>query len=401
MKGTPNSNRWSKFFANESIERDGTTIGANESGIRDGWVQLSPYGDFANAQGMQRVTFEDAQRIVEDFNRLSKIPQRIMGLPWYIGHPDHEAFKERYKDTRAYGRIKALEARSDGLFANVRFNDEGKKLVESEAFHGHSVNWRMRQDGSVWRPFSLKSVGFTNEPAIPVLPVLAANEHEPANNEHMQLMDWIKKLLGLAPEATDDEVKTGMEAVNERAKKYDEVAPKMAANETALAEEQAARKAAEEKMTADAAAFANEKKALEGRALMAETKASDATLKAVAAETSFANERKARIEGLVRLGVQVGKITPAEKAKWETEFANEFETTATKLEKAPVKMRTTSSINVSPEGRAQAQTRREKIAEFVNEEMKKAHYHNLPNESKYSRAFAAIQTTHPELFTAE
>jgi len=100
-------------------------------------------------------------------------------LPWYIGHPDHPAFSDRYKDTRAYGRIKELEARDDGLWASVKFGNEGESLIADESFHGHSVNWFLREDPKqkgVWRPYKLKSVGFTNEPNIPVPPLTSANE---------------------------------------------------------------------------------------------------------------------------------------------------------------------------------------------------------------------------------
>ena len=143
------------------------------------WVNIAPYGDWPNAQGMQRVTKDDAQVIVNEFNSLMHTPQRLLGAPWYIGHPDHPAFNEKYRDTKAYGRIKKLEAREDGLYAGVRFGDEGERLIADEAFHGHSVNWYLRQDKAdktVWRPFRMKSVGFTNEPNIPVPTLTTANE---------------------------------------------------------------------------------------------------------------------------------------------------------------------------------------------------------------------------------
>lgn len=140
------------------------------------WVQLSPYGQFPNPAGLQTVNKSDAEAMVKEFKGFLNTPQRKMGLPWYIGHPDHPAFKETYKDQRAFGRVKALEARDTGLYGNVAWNEEGRKLLEQEAFNGHSVNWRMKKIGTEWHPFSLKSVGFTNEPAIPVEPVMLNEE---------------------------------------------------------------------------------------------------------------------------------------------------------------------------------------------------------------------------------
>lgn len=160
------------------------TVIANEAGYAPDAstgltrVQLAPYGNFPHSGGMQVFNREDAQAIVNEWQGLNKAanPAKWMGLPWYIGHPDHPQFKDTYKDKAAYGRIKSMEAGADGLYANVRFNEAGKKLINDEMFHGHSVNWKVRQVGNTWRPFSLKSVGFTNEPNIPVTPVLHANE---------------------------------------------------------------------------------------------------------------------------------------------------------------------------------------------------------------------------------
>lgn len=163
----------------------------------DTLVQLSPFGRFPNVQGLQVFTPADAKGIAGDFVANARMALGL-GLPWYVGHPDHPLHKERYKDTSAYGRIKSLEAKHDpacsicqafaansgdtepcrehGLFARVRFNEKGKKAIANEEFHGHSVNWRLRKVGNEWHPFSLKSVGFTNEPNIPVPAILSANE---------------------------------------------------------------------------------------------------------------------------------------------------------------------------------------------------------------------------------
>lgn len=174
-------------------------VADNFANAKDGesWVQLSPFGRFPNQLGLQVFTADDAKNICNEFNGVLGLPQRMMGLPFYIGHPDHPAFRDQYKDTRSYGRVKELECRHDagcatcntfanstggvpcevhGLFGRTKWNDEGKQLIANETFNGHSVNWRLRKVGGEWHPFSLKSVGFTNEPNIPVKPIFAANE---------------------------------------------------------------------------------------------------------------------------------------------------------------------------------------------------------------------------------
>ena len=182
---------------------------------KDNWVLLSPYGEFPNVVGLQVFSKADAETICNEFNSAPSIGVRAIGLPWYVGHPDHPKFKEQYKDTAAKGRIKELEARDDGLWANVKWNDEGKNLITSEAFHGHSVNWRMRRNGdNELHPFSLKSVGFTNEPGIPVPAITTANEKKTMSASDNQtgvakkptLLDYISKLTGKQAANEDDAI---------------------------------------------------------------------------------------------------------------------------------------------------------------------------------------------------
>jgi hypothetical protein len=105
---------------------------------------------------------------------------------------DHEPLKQRYRDTRAYGRVKELAARADGLYGRVKFNATGRQIVADEMFHGHSVNWGMKKIGGKWHPFRLKSVGWTNEPQIPVAPVTAANEPQYYGSTNIKLAGLTK-----------------------------------------------------------------------------------------------------------------------------------------------------------------------------------------------------------------
>ena len=175
--------------ANESLANEGATCEqvsfVNELRSDGNWIQLSPYGDWPHPDGTQRFTKADATNCVNEFNSLANTLNRVMGLPFYIGHPDHPAFKARYTDTKAYGRMKQLEAREDGLWANMKWSQAGKDMVNEEQFHGHSVNWRVRKgaDG-FWHPFSVKSAGFSNEPNIPVQPITHANEVQDTDVEN-------------------------------------------------------------------------------------------------------------------------------------------------------------------------------------------------------------------------
>jgi len=135
------------------------------------WIQLSPYGEFPHKLGVQCFKKPEAESIVKSWESLGNVGVRLVGMPIYLGHPDHPDFERRYFDTRAYGRIKKLEARDDGLYAQVKWNKLGKEAIDNEMFHGVSVNWLVNKgpDGKL-HPKALKSVGLTNEPNIPVRP---------------------------------------------------------------------------------------------------------------------------------------------------------------------------------------------------------------------------------------
>ena len=181
---------------------------------QDHWVQLSPFGDFANATGasrvIQRFRHEDARHICDEFNSTIRRVTQPLGMPFYIGHPDHPRFKGQpgHADTRAYGRGKEMQVRHDpacpacaafanatsdtpcqdhGLFVKMHWNDDGARLISNESFHGHSVNWAAVPDGmekgvQVFRPIRVKSAGFTNEPNIPVRPASLANS-DPSDHQ--------------------------------------------------------------------------------------------------------------------------------------------------------------------------------------------------------------------------
>jgi hypothetical protein len=203
----------STALANESAAVAVTLLLPNQLSLReageDHWVQLSPFGDFGNTTGntriIQRFRKEDAEHIRDEFNSALRRVTQPLGMPFYIGHPDHPRFKGQpgHEDTRAYGRGKEMAVRYDsqcgacaafanakdtvgapcqehGLFVKMHWNDEGARLIGNESFHGHSVNWAAMPDGmengvQVFRPVRVKSAGFTNEPNIPVRPASLGN----------------------------------------------------------------------------------------------------------------------------------------------------------------------------------------------------------------------------------
>jgi hypothetical protein len=160
----------------------------NELALDGEWLKITPYGDFPNKVGLQRIQKTDAETMVAAFNSLrGRAARMFMGLPIYVGHPDMEP--QSYADKRRYGKITDLEAREDALYGKVAFNDLGKAAMEQGHFQFNSPTWYLKRDGKFVRPVELISVGLTNTPQIPGDPW--------AKNEQQQdtKMKWLIDLL--------------------------------------------------------------------------------------------------------------------------------------------------------------------------------------------------------------
>lgn len=348
------------FAANETaVESDGITA-VNEI-KRDGdWVQLAPFGQFPNVVGLQHFQKAEAQDVVNEFQSVLNTPSRLLGLPWYIGHPDHEPMKQRYKDTKAYGRIKELSVRDDGLYGRVKFSEAGKKLIEDEAFHGHSVNWAMRKGPSgKWHPFRLKSVGWTNEPQIPVAPITAANEQQNAMREKLL------KQLGLAADATDDQIAAAVAGLQ----------TKTAANEATIA------------------TLTTERDGEKNKVVTLTTQLATETGKVTSAQTEAANERNRSRDLLIAQGVREGKILVGEQEAWKTKFDTKFADAVNELSAAKAKINTQNKVTGLGVRNANLNTdRSQQIQDAVNERRAK-----FPAEP-YDQSYAAVKRSKPELF---
>jgi len=356
-------------FANErSGERELCSL-PNEfvpSSGGDGWVCLSPYGRWDHKKGTQVFSRIQAEEICNEFQSLLNTPRRWLGIPWYIGHPDHPDFADKYTDTRAYGRIKALEAREEGLFANVKWSPEGEKLIESEAYHGHSVNWSCEKVGNIWFPRRLKSVGFTNDPNIPCEPVTLANE-----KEFMLLQQLIEK-LGLGAEATEEDV---LRTVDETLKAVTEY--KQAKTDHEAAREKIVEKEKELQKAYDESREASEDLA-EAEKQLEETK------------TCLSNERAARADMAVEQLITAGKITAADKDATRAALVADFDAKYTDLANAKPGLKTTAATGDLGK-RKEGASAKDAFVELVNERMAK-------RGESWELAWQKAKKEHKELF---
>jgi phage I-like protein len=296
---------------------------ANELSLEGEWLKLTPWGDFPNVKGLQRIEKTDGDNMVAAFNSLrSRASRLFLGLPVYVGHPD--VAPDRYPDKRRYGRINALDSRADGLFAQVAFNDLGKLVIEQGHFTFASPAWYLRQDGQHIRPVELISVGLTNSPQIPGDP-WAKNETKdsPGENIGHPMPEWLKKLLTTAgllkADGTEQDAQTAVNELVTTRGRVTELETKLttATNErTAAVAERDAVRAVRDSLG---------------------TQVSNLT-------TAFNTERSARREREVEVAINEGRIKLADKAAWNEKLTATFDTGLAELKGLKAAINTQSQV---------------------------------------------------------
>ncbi|MEK9752268.1 MAG: helix-turn-helix domain-containing protein [Rhodospirillaceae bacterium] len=164
-------------------------------------MKITPWGDFPNKVGVQRVRKEDGDAMVTAFNSLrGRLARAWRGVSVFVGHPDVDP--TNYPDKRRYGKITDLQSREDGLYGLIEMNDLGDQAMNEGHYLYCSPTWELKRDGRFVRPIDLISVGLTNTPNIPGEP-WANNE---AKND-TAMKDILVKLLraaGLVAANADD-----------------------------------------------------------------------------------------------------------------------------------------------------------------------------------------------------
>lgn len=194
-------------------------------------VLLCPYGDFPKGETVQVCDSKAFANLVAAWD--------ADGKKEILCDFEHASEVERIdSDTKAAAWISNLQVTDEGLVGDLKFTDLGAEAVSNRRLRFLSPVWTL--DGEN-RPEALKSVALTNKPNIKGKPVLNKQESEPTKKENPN-MDKIKAALGLAPEASDEEVaakvaelKTANEALNKE--KEDAEAARKDAEAEAFAED--------------------------------------------------------------------------------------------------------------------------------------------------------------------
>lgn len=275
------------------------------------------------------------------------------GVPVYQGHPDVPELAHKYPDKAAIGWVKAWEKTKEGLRAVVEWlRDPGK------GFGWHSPYWfgpvRPALSGCAnCHVEHLESIGLVNNPNIKEFRL--ANEAQPENKENKNMdRDKLIQLLGLAPDATDEQIAAAIQKGAEALKAADAAAKDSATKiEAAQAEAEAAKRKEEE------------------------------------AREAFANERRARRDLILDQAIAGGNITPAMRRAWEKRLDEDFETGRLALANERGAVKTRSALgDISPAKSAGAKP---DLVALANERMKAR-----PGLS-YTAAFAQVRREHPDV----
>lgn len=165
-------------------------------------VQICPIGEFPNG-GKNQVCSEAAlNRVVENW--------RNAGAQDVLVDFEHKAEAGGTSDTSAAAWVTNLRVEKDrGLVGDFKMTDLGAEAVSNRRLRFLSVAWYVNKETR--EPVRICSVALTNKPNIPTEPIL--NKDQPDNqhvedNKEPKKMDptKIKEALGLAPDASDEDV---------------------------------------------------------------------------------------------------------------------------------------------------------------------------------------------------
>jgi phage I-like protein len=194
----------------------------------DGWFHIAPHGTFPHPTGAQQVIDADAcETMAQTFAEEARQPN-FPGLLVDFDHFSHDPARP----SAAAGWVSALEARHDGLYAQVRWSDLGHAAVTGGRYRLVSPVWN-RADCDSWtapagpagqeaahlRPRRLARVALTNDPNLPGLaPLTNRGEQAPlqaaSKSAEVPLAKSLRSalvdMLRLAAGASDSEITEAM-----------------------------------------------------------------------------------------------------------------------------------------------------------------------------------------------
>ena len=138
----------------------------------DGWIQISPLGNFPHGSGVVQVVDAEAVQALAN----SYAGDLLLDF-------DHES-SDPTKRTTAAGWIDAVEARADGLWGHVRWSAAGETALANGEYRFVSPVWDVEELAGVTepgkrkrvRPVQLLEAGLTNKPNLKTLKPISNRE---------------------------------------------------------------------------------------------------------------------------------------------------------------------------------------------------------------------------------
>ena len=318
--------------------------------LQDDWIQIAPLGDHPHQLGIQRITTDGAEAMANRFNSFrSRLGRLFSGVPLFEGH--HDTDPEKYPNGRSFAWVMELQNRAaEGLWAKMKWTDEGRDLVATGKYKFISPVWNAREIARengrpVFIPETLLSLALTNLPNLPLPPLANAQSN----------MKKLTDILKLNDDATPDEICSAAE----------KLANQVTTHQSELATLQ---------NTRDSLLVAH----------CSELKT---------AQEQFTNERTARIGLILENAVLHGRITAAERNQWQTDLTTAFDAKHAEIEALAPKLNTTSQtrdLGNDKNAYDTAAGRQAALTAFITEQM--------ANGLSYDDAWAKAKTERAEIF---
>lgn len=279
----------------------------------DGWFVIAPFGEHP-APDRSYVQIFDRNQADETVKTWNSVPARAFrwiknvrhrleprfSVPIVeVGHIDTDP--RDYSKLPTLGELLDVRATSNALEGFVKWNPDALAKRAAGPLYPSILWWhdRPNAEGKVF-PVHIESVALVRDPNISGVPAWTKNASpeaaaEKTKNDNNEMKEKLLKLLGLGADATDDQITSGVEALQKTANSADEkLTTANSAKEKAEGDLKTAN-AAKEKAEADLKTANSEKEKL-----------------------TTANG--ALVDGILTTFEKAGKITPAQKQDWKTKF---------------------------------------------------------------------------------
>lgn len=278
-----------------------------------------PFGEWRYDDARrQRLDRAHGERIANELN--ARVAKGEPGIPVYQGHPDVPELAAKYPDKAALGWVTKIELVNEDPNASIKQSNNPKikqshtgglaLTVEWDRDPGKGFKWfspywlANERDGSTYIVGEIASIGLVNNPNIKEFRLANEAEDNKNQNNERKIMnrEELIRMLGLPPDATDDQIK---EAIGELKRLADD---KAAAEARAKAEAKADLDEAKAEAETAKAALENEKKAH------------------TATKAALANEKAHRADAALDRAVAERRIGETARETWKTRLVNEGET---------------------------------------------------------------------------